>query len=89
MPRASDLIKAHQEGATFERILHAVRTNRTAVSSLPEEKLDLLEMSVPELQRLATEMSEALSRDDLPKLRELSIAVEEFALMIKDTCGDG
>lgn len=84
--RPTDLINAKLEGADFDRILHAVRTDRKSVSKLPEDQLSLMESMLVEVKAAVKALEEAISNDDLNQVKLTSISLKEIFQMLEDNC---
>lgn len=82
----AQLISAKLEGTPFERILHAVRTNRDSVSSLSEDHLDFLESMLREIKDASSQFEEAIRNDDLPAIKEMATTFQEIFQMVGDSC---
>jgi len=86
MPSASQLIKAKMEGVEFNRILHSVKTNRSKVSQLSEDKLDLFDSLIEEIKSNVATLEAAIKEDDLVGIKEQSKSLQELFQMLEDSC---
>lgn len=80
------LIEAKMRGQPFSKILHAVRSGRGEISSLPEDQLDFLESMLQEIKTAVPQFEEALRNDDLPAIKEMAKTFQEIFVMVEDSC---
>ena len=85
---AKSLISAKLEGVGFDRIPHAVRTDREVVSALPEDQLEFLESMLSEVKSGVLELDKAIKSDDLAAIRETSQSLREIFQMLEDSCDE-
>ena len=84
--KASELIRAKKEGVSFDRLLHAIESDRAVVSELPADKLDFLESMVSSIKEAGCEFEEALRRDDLVSIKRTASSIRDILDMVEDSC---
>ena len=85
---AKDIISAQLEGASFDRIFHAVRKGRESVSTLSEDKLEFFESMLEEIKKGTSQLEDALGRDDLVEIRRQAESLREIFQMIEGCCDE-
>lgn len=80
------LIEAKMKGTAFERILHAVKTDRETVSELAEDQVDFYESMLSEVRTAVDELEKSIREDDLSKIKKTSDSLIEIFTMIGDSC---
>lgn len=80
----SELIDSYSNGVPMERILFAVTEGRDRVSVLQPDQLELFESMLKEIRKGVHELAEAISSDNVVKVKATVTSLQEIFTMIKD-----